>query len=99
MEQNVDGGGAPATAVDKTESSGHGDPLTTVVLPAARKKSNERGFPAKSSDQNWLAGCARSRRSWNKLCRDGGGTTATANARRSSGDGDWKTEEESGEKR
>ena len=37
-EQNVDGGGAPATAVDKTESAGHDGASTMVRLPAARKK-------------------------------------------------------------
>ena len=41
-EQNVDGGGAPATAVDKTESAGHDGASTTVRLLAARKKGRAR---------------------------------------------------------
>ena len=97
-EQNVDGGGAPATAVDKTESAGHDGASTTVRLPAARKKGVHSGFPVESNTKTQLARCARSRRSWNKLCQNGGGTTVTANARQSSDDGDWKTEEETGEK-
>ena len=41
-EQNVDGGGAPATVVDKTESAGHNGASTTVRLLAARKKGRAR---------------------------------------------------------
>ena len=41
-EQNVDGGGAPATAMDKTESTGHDGASTTVRLLAARKKGRAR---------------------------------------------------------
>ena len=47
-------------------------------------------FPVKTNGIGGSAGCARSRRSWNKLCRDGGGTTTAAKARRSSGGDDWK---------
>ena len=41
---------------------------TTVALSAVKKKDDKRRFPAKSSDQSGLAGCARSRRSCGKLC-------------------------------
>ena len=78
------------------ESAGHDGASTTVRLPAARKKGVHSGFPVELDTKTHLARCARSRRSWNKLCQNGGGTMVTANARRSS---DWKTEEESGEKR
>ena len=80
------------------ESAGHDGASTTVRLPAKRKKGAHSGFPVESGTKTRLARCARSRRSWNKLYRNGGGTAATANARQSSGDGDWKTED-SGEKR
>ena len=41
------------------ESHGHGEAHPTVMLPAAKKKRDERRFPAKSGDQSWLAGCIR----------------------------------------
>ena len=81
------------------ESAGHDGASKTVRLPAARKKGVHSGFPVESDTKTQLARCARSRRSWNKLCQNGGGTMVTANARQSSDDGDWKTEEESSEKR
>ena len=60
---------------------------------------NGERWPRWRKHDGEVAGYEEERRSWNKLCRNVGGTTATANARQSSGDGDWKTEEESGEKR
>ena len=39
------------------------------MLPAVRKKSNERRFPAKSSYKGGSAGFATHRRSWDRLCR------------------------------
>ena len=42
MEQNIDGGGAPATAVDKTESASHDGASMMVRLLAARKKGGAR---------------------------------------------------------
>ena len=62
-EQNVDGGGAPATAVDKTESAGHDGASTKVRLLAARKKGAHSGFPVKSDTKTQLARCTRSRQS------------------------------------
>ena len=60
-EQNIDGGGAPATAVDKTESAGHDGASTTVRLPAARKKGAHSGFPVESSFKGWSTRCTRNR--------------------------------------
>ena len=45
---------------------------TTVRLPAAGKKGAHSRFPANSSDQGWLVGFARRRRSWDRLGCDGG---------------------------
>ena len=41
------------------ESHDHGEAHPTVMLPAAKKKRDERRFLTKSGDQSWLAGCAR----------------------------------------
>ena len=41
------------------------------MLPAARKKGDERRFPTKSSDQSWLAGCARNKRSYDGFAATG----------------------------
>ena len=38
-----------------------------ATLPAARKKSDERRYPVKSSYKDWLAGCARNKRSYEGL--------------------------------
>ena len=45
--------------VPVVESHGHGEAHMTVMLLAAKKKRDERRFPAKTGDQSWLAGCAR----------------------------------------
>jgi len=36
--------------------------------PRGRKKGDEWRFPVKSSDQSWLARCARNKRSYEGLC-------------------------------
>ena len=41
------------------KSHGHGEAHSTEILPAARKKHDERWFPAKSSHKDWFAGHAR----------------------------------------
>ena len=48
----------------------------------------------KSSDQGWLAGCTRNRRSWDRLCQDGNGARSTVKAQRSDGGATGKTVEE-----
>ena len=51
-------------------SAGHGDAHPTAVLPAARKKGMHCGFPVESSCKSWSARCARSKRSYDRLCCD-----------------------------
>jgi len=53
------------------QSAGHDGAHSTVVLPATRKKGDERRFPAKSSDQSWLAGCARNKQSYDGFAATG----------------------------
>ena len=45
----------------------HDGAHSTVMLPAVRKKGDERRFPVKSSDQSWLAGCARNKWSYDSF--------------------------------
>jgi len=50
-----------ARAEAHRKSYGHGEAHATAMLPVARKKSNGRRFPAKSSYQGRFAGCARNK--------------------------------------
>ena len=81
------------------KSSGHGNALATAVLPAARKKSNERCFPANSSCNCRSVECARSKRSSDGALPRLVCTEEAVRARRSYGGGVGKTEEEKGDER
>jgi len=69
------------------------------MLPVARKKSNERCFPAKSSYKSWLAGFAKRRWSYGRLCRGWESATAMAQLNGAAVAVTGKAEETNGEKR
>ena len=62
------------------------------------RKATHSGSPVESSFNGWSAGCARSKRSYDRLCRGWERMTATAQLNGAAVAATGKTEEQNGEK-